>query len=335
MYIHGSPLDAVFVELRRIQTYGPQFMFEGIPIPVGTAWSYRSLKFLVSSKLPFGGEDDLLVWPHTRLRSICKIVGDPVDWAVFTLDFAAVGNQRRPARPKPPKLSEQEIADLMRQFGWLRREDFEKPRKAAKGSRARGRTAHDPPTTQSSSSEESARHSGDDDAPASHGGEPRVRPELPMRDEVTRIREEFGEDAAPEVKHFEVHVLRGRWTEEHTGFWWDRLGARPLRGGLSTEWASKYFYSTGTTWARRSHTEEGCLLLADEFCRRGEYFIQMWMEHCIDKGWDFRYTQEHFDAYSPDLTHLEWAVTVRIGSATYTRLTELTNMFPRMRAVGH
>ena len=117
--------------------------------------------------------------------------------------------------------------------------------------------------------------------------------------------------------------------------WWDRLGGRPLRGGLATEWCNKYMYSTGTTWARKGHTEEGCLLMADEFCRRGEYFIQIWLERFTEEGWDFRYTQEHFDGYRPTLEYLDWAVEVRIGSATYTRLTELTNMHPRKRAPGH
>ena len=75
--------------------------------------------------------------------------------------------------------------------------------------------------------------------------------------------------------------------------------------------------------------------MADEYCSRASYFFNIFSEHVIAEGWNFRYIQAQLDEYRPSLEYLDWAVNVRVGSATYARITELHNMFPRLRAFGH
>ena len=157
---------------------------------------------------------------------------------------------------------------------------------------------------------------------------------LPMRDELARIKEEFGDDTVVDQTYFQTFVLRGRWTEEHTGQWWDRLGAR-AKAGLPTEWCAKYMFTRQTTWARKAHTEIGCLLMSSEYCRKAHYFYALWLARVAEEQWAFEYTQGDLDEYRPSDEYLDWALEVPIGSETYKRFTELHLLMPRKKALGH
>ena len=74
---------------------------------------------------------------------------------------------------------------------------------------------------------------------------------VPMPDELARIREEYGDELGRDERYFRTSVLRGRWTELHTGDWWDRLECTP-RSGLPTLWCRKYLYCSRISWPRKN-----------------------------------------------------------------------------------
>ena len=51
-----------------------------------------------------------------------------------------------------------------------------------------------------------------------------------MPDELAKIREQYGDDLGPDERYFRASLLRGRWTELHTGDWWDGLECAPRYG---------------------------------------------------------------------------------------------------------
>ena len=343
MYCHGSPQDAMFLELRRNKRRLPYIhLGDDLELPNGSLWAYIPFKFYRSDKLPLSG-DELLVWPHISFSAECEIISEPVEWAMFTrhLYDAPPAIVTQP-RVRLPKLTAQEIDDLLKEHAWLRRSDldFSKPLpmkvKPVAGVDKSDDSSSLHPSDHESDVDSTGGHERGSEDEAHAGGHARIPDAryMPMSDELARIAEEFGDDVERNDRFFITTVLRGRWTEEHTGDWWDRLEGTP-RAGLPHTWCDRYNFPKRKSWSRRAHTERGALLMSSEYQRRATFFFSLWLEQCgEDASWSFEYTQEVLDSYRPSLEYLTWAVEVPLGSRTYKCLTELTEMLPRRKAFG-
>ena len=100
---------------------------------------------------------------------------------------------------------------------------------------------------------------------------------------------------------FFVHINGGDWAEANRGVAADSVGGY-ARAWLCSEWCVRFEFPVRNSFALTCYGREGGNELAREYCRRGHYFLKLW----LDGGDAFWYEQAHLDSYveSPEFASL-------------------------------
>ena len=84
-----------------------------------------------------------------------------------------------------------------------------------------------------------------------------------------------GVGRAPE-KHFKHDLRGGTWTLEHTGRVANEVRGETV-GGRGRAWCGLYAFPPSKTLSIARYGLESCMYLIREYCKRGEFFIGIWI----------------------------------------------------------
>ena len=124
-------------------------------------------------------------------------------------------------------------------------------------------------------------------------------------DELLAIRSEWDYDLGVAEEFFFIRILGGPWTMANRGVAADAAGgfARP---GVGKDWCKSFAFPAQASFAFNRYGREGANQLAREYCRRGHFFLRLWLQ----SGTDFQFTQEHIDAYQEAAEWRSWVESV-------------------------
>lgn len=288
-------------------------------------FEYLPLQCKNENELPFQEDDELFVWEgltfHGDVVSTCR------KWVRLEHFMArhprravrpGVARQTRAKRPTPDVAQE-----LLTRYPWLSEADLNplRPREGHGGAARRRRALGDGGAADDEASDavedgevvEAVGRADDvpaavvaadgaDDVPAADAAPQDV---LAVReadpapvdaeaavDELLQIRGEWDYDLGQAEEFFFCRILGGAWTMANRGVAADAV-AGYAKPGVAKDWCRSYGFPLQASFAFSRYGREGANQLAREYCRRGHFFLRLWLQH----GADFQYRQEHLHAY--------------------------------------
>jgi hypothetical protein len=199
-----------------------------------TRFRFLPLTVLPAHKIPFGADDDIIVWRDLTF------VGDKIQSFFLPLDFD-IFSMLHPTCPPPSRRhaekSKVEIpadarALMLLEFPWLRPSDLPGGKRHIPRKRI-GKALMDKSLDEDTSEDDGGDAAGSDVAVSES------EPDLTdIEEEMARIREEFHIDEEAD-SWFVVKPLIGHWTKEHKGVAHD-ANVGKASGGPPTKWCERY-----------------------------------------------------------------------------------------------
>lgn len=312
MRVHRSPLQWPAVE--------------AAGVPTGWAHALRAeryvphYEFFDEKTAPFDESEQLWVFPELFWEDGALLVpGDPVLLEEFVAELpTAASGSRRPRAPGKRR-READVSDakakVLEMFPWLTADLVE----------------------------EALAEADMEEAPLDRDGGPVTTSETPDRvdeqgmddlvgkamDRLLGMRMAYAEEDGDEdlCIHFYSRIAGGRWTAANRGVIADSSIAYSRKHAAA--WCVRYCWPKQKGFAFATYGERNSVELSKEWARRGEYFMQVW----IDAGSpeDFTYTDAHVEEYTEPMSFLEWACGVETDSETMSRIMELRRKRPVRR----
>lgn len=145
-----------------------------------------------------------------------------------------------------------------------------------------------------------------------------------LADEIDATKDAFASEAVDIFFH--VRPLLGKWTKEHKGVLCDALGAF-ARKGPATDWCKRYKFPRQCALYFSKYDGDACKMLCAEYCRRGHFFFNQFLEGCDGDG-NFDYTPGHLDSYEETEEWLDFACSIDIAPDEFAKATEIRHMLP-------
>jgi len=126
------------------------------------------------------------------------------------------------------------------------------------------------------------------------------------------------------INDFYVHNPGGHWTEAHLGVIADQaIGL--ARGGAPTAFCRGWGYPPRRGYSYNLYTVEGANILAREFCRRGQYFYNIFFA-ADDQDWEL--SAEDRRGYVESREFLENVLSLDMGHPAFDAALEIRTFFP-------
>jgi len=220
---------------------------------------------------------------------------------------------------------------LLEEFPWLSEDDLpggchparkraradERPRPAAD---AAGSESDEPGLLEEAQGEDAAPEEPAEEAPVADDAEGAV-------DELNAVRDECAWHEEDPL-YFYTRVLAGRWT------WSTREKGHAAdgccgfaRGGGPQAWCIAYEFPRQASFMFEKYGRDAACQLAREFCRRGEYYYQLYLEAGDE---DFEYTGEHVAGYEESLQWLDFISVLDVEDNAFMKGLELRDLMPRL-----
>ena len=91
-------------------------------------------------------------------------------------------------------------------------------------------------------------------------------------------RAQWAEHHAWQGDDFRVTLRGGQWTAEHRGCVTDAVAAQ-ASSDLAKKWVAAYQENQMASFSSLRYTQEIATLLAVEWCRRHQYYLNLWVDH--------------------------------------------------------
>ena len=281
--------------------------------------------------------DDADLWVYEGLRFQNDLVVAPHDPRPFE-EFVRF----HPSRPSPGRSkasgSRTKIAPKVTDFilaecPWLDREDIEPVQKPAA---KRARRCGDAPARPRGSprAEDSDGDDGASSVAASGGGadgdgadddDIEDNEEIDVEGDLADMRARLHVPEDHAEPYFKVSIRGGRWTLEHKDSVADcTLGATNAQ--LTRVWRAAFSFPLSTSFSFRLYSRPGALALAREFCRRGNYFANLYFEARSQD--DFVYTQADVAALDDDLDFVTWMCSLDVDEPAFSKGQEIRELAP-------
>ena len=139
-------------------------------------------------------------------------------------------------------------------------------------------------------------------------------------------REELAQLADAEPANF-IHSCRGSdWTWEKKGVAMDVQGAR-ARGKLAVGFCQLYGLERSFGCSTKSYSEPHIVRLAEEWCRKMQFFYDLYMEA---EGNEIHFTRAMVDEYIERADYSEWVEALEVGSKAKDRALSLRKLSPSL-----
>jgi hypothetical protein len=144
-----------------------------------------------------------------------------------------------------------------------------------------------------------------------------------LMDELAKDRVEWAWDDEATQIHFYVHQRGGVSTAKQKGVALDGASAN-CRSHVSA-WCISWNWPRQPTFAFSVHTKEGANELAKEWCRKGHYFFESFLDAESPDEFDFTDLQA---TYAPSEEFMDWALSIDLESDTWARVQDVLNRMP-------
>ena len=333
-----SPYTAVFMELKRRPRALPASLTVAGPIVLEELrpdshrqFTHEPLKLMLGSEVPIDPDAELLVFRGLRFTDgcVCTTYTQMAfeDFAIHHLPPSAPTVSRAPSSGTyiPKAIREAMIA----KYPFLSDDDFDAAfRPTFASSRLKSGTYG--PKLRDIEKELFEEGDGVDNGPPDPELDNDV-PELEPVDgddvdaELARLREDVAEEAHVDM-YFYARVRGGRWTAANRGVAADAI-AGYARGGVARAFCEIFAFSKEMSFYFGRYGEEGSRLLANEFCRRGDYFCDLWVSSSND---EFVFTQQMLDDYQDGFEFIAWLCDQPIDSVCFEKGNELRRLAPKL-----
>lgn len=241
-----------------------------------------------------------------------------------------VGQTGPRKRQKTKSVTVSEKEQMMNAYPWLTEEDFN-----AGGMHGQKRCFSKNRAFHSSSSHEvdpkCDAHVSEDEIDTSHDtGKVSGSDGSGVEEELLALRAEW-EFPEGDDSHFYLHVLGGKWTKRNTGSVAD--AAKGVARAYARDWCAAYSFPKQRAYYYNRYSRLGAHMLAEEFCRRGNHFLNIYLEsdEPVDVPW--AYTQEQLDSYQPEFEFVSWLSDQHdVNDDCFTEGVKLNKLVPSMRA---
>lgn len=304
----GQPHRAVFLRCERCR--GPE---RGEAV---RRYQYDDLVFVTEADVPFLRGDDTWVVPLVQFRAMhIHAMGEPVPFSIFSRFLPASAStapaQRARTSIRGPT-SPEVFALLLQEFPWLSRTEMEDLLNNKK------RRVEDGDEEEDVSPAGGARGSADGPADI---------PEdvvASLAQELADLRAEY-EGFDEEGTYFTVRVLGGEWSIKKKGVPCTDVGAYALE--KSTEgWCKGVGWPARKSFAVRKHGGvSNARKLAEEMCRRGNFFMKSWVDAGCVGGFDFQLVKA---AYKAPNSYEDWVDTLVINSDAFVAAMDIRDLCP-------
>ena len=328
-YAKQQPYVAMFQKLIRIDASIPDWedaavAAHALQFPSGLRFSCGgSIDFVHHEDVPFEEDDELIVYRCVLPQGV--FYRTTRSSAPFDDFVAPMGDPNRRAPRQAPRASRARpspdaVAALRAQFPFLTDEDIN-----VAGTR----------TAPGTSGRHGASGSAGSGARSSGGGED--APESVTDDEpdegidLSLVDEDLGElrvlwsDPFKYRGSFYVRVLGGKWTAEHVGQMAD--AAQGLaRGGGPLKWCRQFKFPRWRRFGIQRFSMMSAHMLAGEFCRRGMFFYNMWLERGSPAN--MSYSADDAASYEETLEWVTWLTELDVESMEFEVGLEIRKLVP-------
>jgi hypothetical protein len=311
-----SPRRAIFLECRRRDHIVPAIASLRPGEMPDPSWrrhhyDYLPLKFFDNRTLPIVAADSIVVATELFYRDVgVHHVGAHIGFDSFVRfhpPHSSAEPRVRAARTGRIRVTAEILEKLKQEFPWMSAADIEamvsevRPNHGERGGGARG-------------------------GPAAPGVPAEMLPEdvaAAVAAELADIRAELAGVEA-DVCYFSTRVLGGQWTAANRGVAADAVGmfSRGLatqRWCLATEWPrQRSYYFT-------KYSMLGAKQLAEEICRRGNYFMSCWVNAGQPRPFIFFAAAE---CYPEDFEWIEWLSEQPIESDAFAAGVHIRGLIP-------
>ena len=326
MYALQNPLVAMFLELHPAEATVPAIA--GVPLDqLGDVlqlnfvhnYTYTQSSYCQAQDLPFDSDgagafvlEDLSFIGGNRLGSDFQVV----PWDVFAARLPPTTTNRAEAKPKAA--SKRRIdPELLRQYPWLADYVAEAtPEACAEEAEA--------PAQEQARAQQAIAIAAMADAEKCTG----------LSDEAVdkawvdlEERRELMGLTAPEVgDNFHTQLKGAARIAATADAPFDTvLGV--AKAGAPNQWAIKYHLGKSASFSAKKYGDYAAHVMALEWCRRCEFFYQMW---CSQKAPDYIYTPEDFASYDEDESWQSFMFDLDVGTAAFMRASNLVALRPKL-----
>jgi len=141
--------------------------------------------------------------------------------------------------------------------------------------------------------------------------------------ELASLREVW-EDDRDAADGFYMRILGGGWTAVHVGVVADAVGSI-ARGGSPVWWCWAYSWTARKRYGYARHGLEGATALAREYCRRSNYYYNVWRDQDDEY---MLYSDEQLGSCPDEEEFLAWLVAQPLDSWNYRLGTALRYIVP-------
>jgi hypothetical protein len=266
---------------------------------------------------------DVYVIPCVRLGGNVAFSSSPSER--FENFISPFHRHRAPApgiRPvvKRQKLDDEQRDKLLAENDWLSDDDLPRQMQEPRASRGRGGGHAAKPPNKAADSD------GDDD-------EEEPIPEdfdlVPIdfdqvAAELADIRKVYADELERDNEYFHVHFRGGKWTKAVKDVATDCV-AGYARAGIARDWCDGFAFPKSKSFSYKKYGRAEAITLAFEFCRRGSFFINQW----VDAGGEgFGYSRAHIDLYVESEAWIAFMFSLADGHLAFDKGMQMRDIFP-------
>jgi hypothetical protein len=332
LFAKQSPQEACFLELRREATRWPELPVLGTDGMEVLPANWRFYKFLQpfrvlsDDELPFGEEASISVLEGLRFQADGALA--PHDPRPFEL-FVQFHPRRAQAVARPSgsggriSVTVQDL--LLQECPWLDRGDFNIGEHNPKGSQPRRRggaraTAAHIEHTDAKSDEDDHVPDHEDSEGDVDGGDHGIDVDR----ELAGVRADLAVAEVDVEAYFAVTIRGGRWTLENRDVVADCAMGK-ARDSETRFWSEAFEFPKSKSFSFRLYGRERAVMLAREFCRRGNYFAGLYFDAVND---DFTYTADLVAACPDDVEFLEMLLSLDVDEPAFAKGQEIRACAP-------
>lgn len=253
--------------------------------------------------------------------------------ALHPLSRTSGARARKRQRSKP--VQDGAKAALLEEFRWLTPSDFQTsasrpsrrtvPRPSVKSIGEIGAvTAEEESEEDSAVSHEEETVERKDDLKSDDGSD--KEDDVDVASDLAALRRAWNYEEGDSMS-FYTRILGGGWTQKHKGVVAD--GVVGTCRASARLWCSHYGWPRSKTYFFNKYSRAGAHMLAEEYCRRGEYFFNLYVAFDESGGEAFQYSEEDVAGYEDNMDFLNWFLEQPLDSPQFEAGMALRSLVPQ------
>lgn len=198
---------------------------------------------------------------------------DAMRFEDFVMQFPPSSLSQPAQRERKRKRDDSAMAEWLEMYPWLSSEDFDEKIKRSATRKSGGKRPRD--DASSRHSDESDESDGVDVAVASGDERDDVDVAVALGAKRAELLDAERDDVDDDL-YFHTVVRGGAWTLRETGAVADSVRGQ-ARSQLVRTWCERFHFKKTRTFSFTRYGEVGASALAKEFCRKGNYFVGLYM----------------------------------------------------------